>query len=136
VKSLADIQADVLRLAEQHGIADKDLPTFGRSRDGGYPHIEVGAGTYHYVNVERGEEISRLSTREYDELLYWVCADLTHGMAFAFELRHRVAGRDSRRMAFERQLDLLVRISPAMADRRAEEIGEILVKSPYVDRGA
>jgi hypothetical protein len=113
MKTLAGIQADVLELARRHGMPDPYLPTFGVSRDGGYPHIEVSASLYHYVTVERGCELARLSTPDYSELLYWVCADITHAMAFAFEGRHRVAGRDTRRMAFGQQLELLTRISPA-----------------------
>lgn len=135
MKSLAGIKADVVRLAERHGIADEDLPTFGWSRDGGYPHIEVDAALYHYVTVERGCELARLSTSIYEDLLYWVCADATHRMAFAFEGRHRVAGQDSRRMAFARQLELLMRISSAMAERRAREIRGILAANPYIDEG-
>jgi hypothetical protein len=133
MKTLAEIKADVLELAQRHGMPDRYLPGFGVSRDGGYPHIEVDASHYHYVTVERGRELARLSTGAYGDLLYWVCADITHAMAFAFEGRHRVAGRDARRMAFPHQLELLTRISPAMAERRAREIDAVLAAAPYRD---
>lgn len=133
MKTLAEIKADVLELARRHGMPDRYLPTFGTTRDGGYPHIEVDASHYHYVTVERGRELARLSTGADAELLYWVCADITHAMAFAFEGRHRIAGRDARRMAFQAQLELLMRISPAMAERRAQEISDILAVAPYED---
>lgn len=133
MKTLADIKADVLELARRHGMPDRYLPTFGTTRDGGYPHIEVDASHYHYVTVERGRELARLSTAVYGDLLYWVCADVTHAMAFAFEGRHRVVGRDARRVAFEHQLALLTCINPAMAERRAREISDILAAAPYED---
>ena len=70
MKTLADIKADVLELARRHGMPDCYLPNFGVSRDGGYPHIEVDA-SHHYVTVERRQELARLSTGAYGDLLYW-----------------------------------------------------------------
>jgi hypothetical protein len=137
MKTLAEIEVDVGRLAALVGASGSQLPSYGRTRDGGYPHVEVDADRYHYVHVERGQECSRLSSANLDDLLYWACADMTHGLAFAFEGRHRVAGQDTRRIAFARQLELLGLASPAMAQRRALEIEQVLARSPYQDdRGA
>ena len=133
MKTLPEIEAEVLRLAQRIGASANGLPTYGYSRDGGYPHVEVDDTQYHYVAVERGRELKRLSTSTLDELLYWVFADVTHSMAFSYELKHRIVDQDPRRMAFAKQIKLLQLISPAMAARRANEIEEILKRHPYDD---
>jgi hypothetical protein len=133
MKTLREIEAEVTRLAALIGASGGDLPTYGRSRDFGHPHIEADGNHYHYVIVERGEEFQRRSTRDLDELLYWVFADVTHNMAFSYELRNRVEDQDCRRIALPKQVELLGQIDPRMSARRAAEIEEILRKHPYDD---
>lgn len=132
MKTLPEIEAEVQKLAQRIGTT-ANVVTYGYSRDGGYPHIEVDSAHYHYVAVERGREIKRLSTSELDELLYWVFADTTHSMAFTYELKHRIEDQDPRRIAFAKQIELLGIISPVMAARRADEIEGILKRYPYND---
>ncbi|MBV9791279.1 MAG: hypothetical protein JOZ51_23995 [Chloroflexi bacterium] len=133
MNTLPEIEADVQKLAQRIGASATDLPTYGYSRDGGYPHVEVDATHYHYVVVERGRELKRKTTTALDELLYWIFADVTHTMAFSYELKHRLKDQDPRRRAFAKQIELLGIISPAMAARRASEIEEILKRNPYDD---
>lgn len=133
MKTLLEIEADVSAMASRIAVPAAFLPTFGRSRDGAHPHVEVGADVYQYVVVERGCELERRRTPDYLKLLYWVFADVTHQMAFDHELRHRVAHQDSRRIAFAMQVELLARLDPAFADRRRREIAKILAKAPYND---
>jgi Immunity protein 63 len=96
-------------------------------------HIEVDATLYHYVVVERGQELDRKSTPNYDELLYWIFSDATHNLAFDYELQNRIEDQDCRRTAFPKQIELLSRISPEMGTRRAKEIEDILRMHPYDD---
>lgn len=133
MKSLAQIEADVCSMASTIAAPAQALPTFGRSRDGAHPHIEVSAGAYHHVVVERGIELERRSTTDYQELLCWVFADVTHQMAFEFELHHRVEGQDARRLAFRRQLELMALLGPVFEDRARRNIERILRKAPYRD---
>lgn len=133
MKSLSEIKAEVTRLAQILSASSNDLPTYGHTRDSAYPHIEVDDDRYHYVIVERGQELERKSTSDFDELLYWIFADTTHSLAFAYELKNRLEDQDCRRIAFPKQVELLGLISPHMAVRRANEIEQILAQAPYDD---
>jgi Immunity protein 63 len=133
MKTLREIETEVNELAARIGASVNDLPSYGQSRDFGYPHIEVSGELYHYVVVERGQEISRQSSANYDDLLYWIFSDATHNLAFDYELNNRIEDQDCRRMAFQKQVQLIRRISPAMADKRSKEIEAILARAPYDD---
>lgn len=133
VKSLQEIEADVSAMALRIAAPASALPDYGSSRDGAHPHVEVRGGAYQYVVVERGLELERRRTPDYHELLYWVFADVTHQMAFAYELRHRVTGQDGRRLAFSMQMALMAKIDAAYAQRLRREIERILKKAPYRD---
>ena len=136
MKSLAEVETEVRRLAQVLESANDDLPSWGGSRDLARPHIEVDDAGYHYVVVERGREQLRDTTTDFDELLYWIFSNATHKLAFAYEAAHRVDGQDTRRVAFARQLELLERVGPAMAARRGAEVARILETAPYRDRPA
>jgi immunity protein 63 of polymorphic toxin system len=86
MKTLQDIEMDVAALARRIGTSPHDLPTYGTSRDGGYPHVELHDCLYHYVVVERGQEIERRSSASYYDLLYWIFRNVTHGQAFLYEI--------------------------------------------------
>lgn len=133
MKKLNEIKAEVTLLAKLIGASTNDLPTYGRTRDFGYPHIEVNELGYHYVVVERGQELERKTTNDYDELLYWIFEDATHNLAFAYELKSRIEDQDCRRIAFPKQIELMTRISSKMAARLREEIAEVLRRAPYDD---
>jgi Immunity protein 63 len=137
MKTLAEIQTTVTALAQRIGASTALLPAYGSAVDDGSPFVEVDASQYHYVVEERGQEISRQSSSDINDLLYWIFADVTHSMGFAYELAHRVPAMqpkpDSRRAGFAEQLALLRRIAPTMAERRASEIEAILRNAPYVD---
>jgi hypothetical protein len=133
--TLQQIQGEVDRLARRVGVAKEDLPTYGRetSRDVGYPHIEVDGSGYHYVVIERGDELDRKSTEHLPELLYWIFRDATHSMAFAYELNHRIEDQDCRRIAFPKQIELMSAISAEMGERAFREIQDVLRVAPYDD---
>jgi hypothetical protein len=133
MKTLQDIETDVAALAPRIGAAGQDLPTYGISHDFGRPHVEVDNVLYHYVVVERGEERERRSTVRYDELLYWIFRDVTHQLAFSYELRNRVQDQDCRRIAFPKQIELMKQIGPTMGMRLEKDIADILRRAPYDD---
>lgn len=133
MKSLRDIEADVAKLANRIEASRDDLPTYGITRDFGYSHVEIETGLYHYVIVERGEEIDRRSSADYADLLYWIFKDVTHSLAFSYELMHRVENQDCRRIAFSQQIELMARLSRDMGTRLEQEIADILKRSPYDD---
>ena len=132
---LSQIETDVKQLATVIGAGADDLPSFGSTRDFGQPHVEANWSRYHYIVVERGVELERKSTSDYDQLLYWIFQYATYCLAFRYELENRVQGQDCRRIAFSRQVELLSRINPGWAKRQAAEIAETLRRWPYQDEG-
>lgn len=132
--SLNEIKTEVNRLAAQIGAPADLLPTYGYSIDGAHPHIGVDTRGYHYVVVERGEELSRVTTVERDELLYCIFKDVTFELACKHELKHRAENQDSRRLMFIHQVELLSRLSPKWGEMKAQEHEKILEKHPYDDQ--
>lgn len=133
MKSLQEIKSEVLFLANKINAPSNTLPTFGVSRDFGYPHIEVDEINYHYVIVERGQEQYRRSTSSYTELLYWIFSNIAFQLAFDYELRNRIENRDCRRIAFPKKIEIMNSISPDFGTRCMQDIAEILTKAPYDD---
>jgi hypothetical protein len=130
---LKAIEAEISRLGTRVGAGPRSLPTFGHTEDFGRPHIEVDVYGYHYIVVERGEEISRFDTTNLDALLYHVMIDVTSALGYRHELAYRVERNDSRRMAFAYQLELLGRLSTAWQSRWAAELDELLQRHPFDD---
>lgn len=132
--SLNEIKSRVKRLAAQINAPADLLPTYGYSKDGARPHIEVDPRGYHYIVVERGQELSRVTTNDLDELLYCVFKDVTFDLAGKYELKHRVENQDSRRLIFKRQVELLSKLSPKWGEMKTQEYQKILEQHPYDDQ--
>jgi hypothetical protein len=133
MKTLLDIEKEVAALAERIAASGRDLPTYGITRDFGYPHVEVANGSYHYVVVERGQEIQRRSSPKYEDLLFWIFSDVTHNLAFSYELNNRIADQDCRRIAFPKQIELMKQLSFEMGERMEEHTADVLSRAPYDD---
>ena len=131
--NLREIQAEVERRAAAIGAPAALLPTWGASIGHARPHVEVDSRGFHFVVVERGEELSRATTRDLDELLFLVFADVTSAMARDHELGQKAENSDPRRMLFARQIELLARLSPAWAKRKAAEHEQVLRAHPFDD---
>jgi len=119
---LNQIEKTVQELAKKIGAPQELLPTFGVSRDFGYPHIEADVTGYHYVVVERGTEWERRSSRQLSDLYYWIFEGITFSMAGDFELKHRIANQDPRKLIFEKQIELLSKIDIDFANRVKKKI--------------
>ena len=134
MKSLSEIKTEVDRQARLIGaMGHRVLPTYGQTQDGARPHIEVDSRGYHFVVVERGQEQERFTTRDLDDLLFRIFQSVTHELAFAYELAHRVETQDCRRLAFCQQVELLSQLCPGWAEREAQEQNRILRKHPFDD---
>lgn len=131
--NLPALQTIIQALADTIGASRHSLPTYGASDQTGRPHIEVSQ-VYHYVVAERGREHSRDVTAELDLLLYWAFRSVTHEMASRYELEHRRPGVDSRRLLFEKQLELLARLSTDWAAKERADQTDILVLHPFRDK--
>lgn len=133
MKTLSEIQVEVERLAAQIDASRGALPTYGTSADFGRPHIEVSSGEYHYVVVERGQELSRVTTANFDELLFLIFRDVSFHLAVEFELQHRIELQDCRRIIFDHQIQLFSKLSSAWAVRQTDEHRKILQAYPFDD---
>lgn len=99
----------------------------------GSPHIERNENTFFYVVTERGQEFERRTTSDPDELLYWLVSDLTWAMASEYELQHRFAEQDFRRLLFKKHLELLSRVSSQWSERKRVEYDKVLDEHPFCD---
>jgi hypothetical protein len=131
--TLSEIKAKVNQLAQKIGASQNILPTYGYSEQTARPHIEVSSVVYYYVIAERGQEINRYTAFDVDELLYKIFADVTFELSSKYELAHRLTNQDSRRIMFQRQVELLSMLSPKWAERESREHEQILKKHPFDD---
>jgi len=131
IKRKVDSRAVLIGAAGHHS-----LPTYGHTEDGARPHIEVDSRGYHFVVVERGQELSRFTTHDLDDLLNQVFRTVTFSLACDYELAHRIETQDSRRLLFQREVELLSHLSPSWGQRRASEHQHILREHPFDDQSA
>ena len=131
---LEQIERQVRSIAARIGASDNLLPTFGRTEDGARPHVEVNDAGYHFVVVERGQELERATFADVEGLLEKVFRAVTFSMAMSHRPLLRMPGRrDPRRAMFARQVQLLAVLSPEWADREAREHEGILARHPFDD---
>jgi hypothetical protein len=125
--SLPDIRADVLRLALNIGAGEKHLPTFGYSKQPGWPSVEVSTDQYHYVVAQSDQEPHRRSTSDYQELLYWIFSGVTQSMVFADDSDLRQPGQEEYwAITYPKQIELIGRIDPNFVLRLTAEIDSLL----------
>ncbi len=135
--TLAEIQAEVERLAAVIDAPPGLLPTFGTSRHGVHAEIEMhGEDSLQmsWVVRERGEERERHTTLDLDELLYWVFRAVTSSMASQWEVAHRVEGQDFRKLMFTKEFELLGTLNPSWAERRRAELGDLVREAGLLDQ--
>ena len=123
----------VLELGRKISIDKKELFVRDTRSDNGTPHIEIKAPYYHYVVTERGNEFERKSTKNIDQLLYWIFSDITFTVACDYEVKNRIREQDFRRLMWKHQLHLLTTLKESWAKQEAKEIEETLQRSPYSD---
>lgn len=127
------LQGEYNEICQKVCVSEKPYSFLTERTDDGSPHIEISGNEYHLVVTERGLELSRQTTKSKDELLYWLISQAALGMSVSFEFSNRVEKQDSRRLIFARQIELLGKANPLWADRRQNEINEILRENPYLD---
>ena len=130
---LRKLQTEYNALCQRIEPIDGQYTLLTEREDVGVPHVEFSSGEYHYIVTERGLDLSRRSTDDPNEILYWMLYDLTFWMGVAFEFKNRVEGPDARRMIFARWVDLMEKADQAMADRLRIDIAQILSENPFAD---
>jgi len=133
---LFEIEGKVNELAQKIGAPQNILPTYGYSEQIARPHVEVDSWAYYYVVAQSGQEVSRYTTRDVDQLLYKIFVDVTFGLAIAYAEKNRLENQDIRRVAFPHQIELLTRLSPQWGGRAAQEHAQTLEQAPFDDDGA
>jgi hypothetical protein len=130
---LAFIEREVDLLAREIAVPPSLLPTYGKSEDMARPHIEVAGPSLSWVVIERGKEIDRKTTRDVDELLYWIFRSVIADMASRFAARNPVAGREFRYPMFIKELELMGRLNRAWRARLVSELGPLLREAGLTD---
>jgi hypothetical protein len=130
---LDEIRDAITQIGRRIAAPDNMLPTYGSSLNIGLPHIEVDSRGLHYVNVERGEELQRSTTRDPKELAYWVFQDVTFWMGMDFEVKNRKELQDCRRMIYQKQLELLGELDDSWVEKTKRHHEAVLKEHPYDD---
>lgn len=100
----------------------------------GGKYVEIDDQGYHYIGSERGEVYEKNSTNNIRELLYWILKDITSEIASDYELSNRIPYVDSRRLWFNKWIELMGMIDPEFSQRLSVEIDKILEEHPYKDK--
>lgn len=88
---------------------------------------------YYYGGVgDRGAVTSKKYDNLFD-LTYAVIEFQTHGLAFDYARKHKDNQKDTRRIAFPKQIELMRIIGEEYAQKLEKEIEEILKEYPYKD---
>jgi hypothetical protein len=128
---LVALKEEIDKLASYIEAPQELLPTYVRSIDFAHPHLEWDQEGYHWVVIERGKEMKRISSRDPEDILYQVFQSVTFEMASSFSTRNPDKKEDFRRKLWSHQLELLRRIKPSWAEKRNLEIEAILLKAPF-----
>ena len=133
-KTLTEIENIVIKLSEKINAPANLFPTFSTPIGDATPNVEIdSSGLYNYVISERGNEYERNLTSELNDLLYWIFADVTFSMACDYELKNRIAEKDSRRIIFEKQEELLGLLNTEWKEKEKKEHQSILNINPFND---
>ncbi|MEX1827165.1 Imm63 family immunity protein [Luteibacter sp. CQ10] len=132
-QTLQSLQQRMWDLGQRIG-APKDLLVVRKEASGvGDPYIDCDGKSFLYIVSERGTEFSRKVVSSEEELLHLLLSDAVSQMAWDYELDHRVDGRDPRRIAFQKMIELMDRLDPSWGAQMRAETEEILLNAPYKD---
>lgn len=134
--TLSEIEVKVHELAQKIGAPQNILPTYGYSEQTARPHVEVSPRAYFYVIAQSGQEVSRYATRDVDELLYKIFADVAFELSVRYAEKNRIEYQDIRRLVFQRQAELLTLLSAQWGERMSQEQAQILEQAPFDDDGS
>jgi hypothetical protein len=88
---------------------------------------------YYYGSIGDRGAVTIEKTKSLFEVTYWILKFQTSVMAFDYEKKHRVEGKDHRRIAFPFKIDLMGIIGADYRQKAEDEINEILKDYPYED---
>ena len=88
---------------------------------------------YYYGGIGDRGAVTVEKTNDLFEVTYWIFKYQTSVMAFEYERKHRVEGKDCRRIAFLKQIELMEIIGENYRKKAELEINEILKEHPFQD---
>ena len=132
--SISAIKSQYYAIADRLNAPTKHIRFATSPQHDGSPHIEANGADYYFIVTERGVELERQTTTEPEDILYWLVSDLTWSMASDYELSHREIALDSRRLLFQKHLELLAAVSLDWSNRKRLEYESVLRKHPFSDK--
>ncbi|WP_426608077.1 Imm63 family immunity protein [Pantoea anthophila] len=131
--SIEELQKKVDELVFKAGLPRPSVNLCTVPIGDGTPYISFENEKYNYICFERGHEFSRKVTDSTEELLYWIMSELAYKIAFQYELENRIGGRDGRRIAFPKYIELMTKMNSSWKSKAEDEIEKTLATSPYDD---
>lgn len=131
--NIDEIQKQVNEIILRAGFPKHSVNLCSAPYGDGTPYISFENSSYNYIYSERGYEFSRKVTYSLNTLLYWIISEFAYKIAYQYELDHRVEGRDGRRIAFPKFIEIMANMNPAWESEARNEIQNILVEAPYDD---
>ncbi len=114
--TLPQIEGKVREFAYIINAPEDLIPTFGYSKESGLPHIEIYNETYYLLVSENGNQLSKKSTTDPDELLFMIMH--TVSMSMACERMALQIGNESFRLRFfQAQKNIMSKINLSYASR-------------------
>ncbi|HSC40037.1 MAG TPA: Imm63 family immunity protein [Chitinophagaceae bacterium] len=113
-----EIQEKLFFYAKKINAPRSLIPLVNESNDLAYPYIETDdSGLLYFVIRERGVEYERRLMAREEDLFYLIFSKVTFSMASQFELENRIESQDSRKVIFEKQIELLKILDEEWAKR-------------------
>ncbi|WP_333855096.1 Imm63 family immunity protein [Leclercia sp.] len=131
--NIAEIQRQADEMILRAGFPKHSVNLCSAPVGDGTPYISFENDSYNYIYSERGYEFSRKVTHSLNTLLYWVMSEFAYQIAYQYELDHRVEGRDGRRIAFPKFIEIMENFNPMWASEARNDIQTILAEAPYDD---
>jgi len=126
-----EIQAKVDQICEK--IELEKTRVWPAVQNDGAPYVLIDEDRYWYISEERGEIYFEKTTKDVDELLYWIMDNFISSYSYKFELKNRTRGQDFRRIAFSKQIELFGLISDEWKVKKENEIKKVLAISNFID---
>ena len=133
MKDIGEIREIVKSLGREVGASQDLTKVLDGPGGNGEAFVKVSEEFYEYIIEERGYIFETRATKNVEDVLYWIMNDVIFKVASEYEIKNRVAGRDFRRLLFDKEIELFKRINLKWAERRKEERGRRLAPYPYND---
>ncbi len=114
--TLPQIEGKVREFAYVITAPEDFIPTFGYSKESGLPHIEIYNETYYLVVSEKGNQISKKSTKDPDEILFMIMHTITMSMACE-RIANNINYESCRKRFFQVQKNIMSKINLSYMNR-------------------